>query len=169
MKTTTSLLALILFLSLHPLRAQTTEAPPAGKNPTVITSDKLRVDTEKRIGIFTGNVRVKDSRFDMDSDDMTVYFSQNQKGVEQIVAKGNVVLTQKDEKSGTPGVARGDQAVYTTKPGIGAEIVLTGNPTLTQGQNIISGKVIRFLRDQNRLVVEQGAKLILYESGDPKK
>lgn len=143
-----------------------------GKTPTVITSDKLRIDTQKKIGLFTGNVFVNNEQFTMTSDEMRVFFNDEKNGVDEIVATGNVVLKQvgADES-----VARGEQAVFTTSKddGKGGKItddviVLTGNPTIQQGDNTISGKVIRFFKSQNKMIVEGGSRLILYENQDGK-
>ncbi len=129
-----------------------------GKSPTVITSDKLRIDTAKKIGIFTGDVHVNDSQFSMTSDEMRVFFNENENGIDEVVAKGSVILKQTGEEENT---ARGEQAVYTVNKG---EIVLTGNPSVKQGNNTISGKVIRFFRNQNKMIVEGGTRLLIYDT-----
>lgn len=128
-----------------------------GKVPTIITSEKLRIDTDKKIGIFTGNVFVNDPQFTMTADEMRVFFSQNENGIDEVVAKGSVILTQIGEDANT---AQGEQAVYTVSRG---EIVLTGNPVVKQGNNTISGKVIRFFRNQNKMIVDGGTRLLIYD------
>jgi len=143
-----------------------------GKTPTVITSDKLRIDTQKKIGLFTGNVYVNNEQFTMTSDEMRVFFNDDKNGVDEIVANGNVILKQ---VGGDESVARGEQAVFTTSKddGKGGKvsddvIVLTGNPNIQQGNNTISGKVIRFFKGQNKMIVEGGSRLILYDDKNGK-
>lgn len=160
----------VLLTALLPLSALAEDKPmPAaaeprddefrdGKAPTVITSEKLRIDTARKIGIFTGDVFVNDSQFTMSADEMRVFFNEKENGIDEVVAQGRVVLTQ---TGGEENTARGEQAVYTVSKG---EIVLTGNPSVKQGANTISGKVIRFFRNQNKMIVEGGTRLLIYDT-----
>lgn len=82
-----------------PASAQTTDdtdtdtPPPPGS--TVITSDELHSDQNTHISIFTGNVVVLGTNFKMTCQEMTVYFTKDNK-VDHIVSTGNVVITQPD-------------------------------------------------------------------------
>ena len=154
---------LLLFAFLFPAAfALAQENVPEGKKATVITSDKLRVDTEKKRGIFTGNVTVTDPKFTLKANEMEIFFSKKENGkIEQVVAVGKVELIQLDSGGGIAGgTARGEQAVYVLEKG---EIVLTGNPSITQKDNLLSGKVIRFFRNQNKMIVEGGTKLRIFD------
>ncbi|MDL5045761.1 LptA/OstA family protein [Oscillatoria amoena NRMC-F 0135] len=96
----------VLLTALLPLSALAEDKPmPAaaeprddefrdGKAPTVITSEKLRIDTARKIGIFTGDVFVNDSQFTMSADEMRVFFNEKENGIDEVVAQGRVVLTQ---------------------------------------------------------------------------
>jgi lipopolysaccharide transport protein LptA len=151
------LAATLLTTLLTPLRsgaqaaAQTSETSPAGKAPkssqpaatdakgqpiaTQIYSDEASFDTEKRIGVFTGHVRVFDPRFNIQSDKLTVFIHKEEgEGLEKAIADGNVgvVRDKPDPKGGPPSKAVGlsEKAVYTSSDG---NVVLTGSPRVQQG------------------------------------
>jgi lipopolysaccharide transport protein LptA len=148
------LAATLLTTLLTPLRsgaqaaAQTPETSPAGKASvpaatdakgqpiaTQIYSDEASFDTEKRVGVFTGHVRVFDPRFNIQSDKLTVFIHKEEgEGLEKAIADGNVgvVRDKPDPKGGPPSKAVGlsEKAVYTSSDG---NVVLTGSPRVQQG------------------------------------
>lgn len=102
---------------------------------TQIYADEASFDTEKRIGIFTGHVRVFDPRFNIQSDKLTVYIHKEEgEGLEKAIAEGHVgvVRDKPDPKGGAPSKAVGlaEKAVYTSSDG---NVVLTGSPRVQQG------------------------------------
>jgi len=102
---------------------------------TQIYSDEATFDTEKRVGTFTGHVRVFDPRFNIQSDKLTVFIhKQEGEGLEKAIADGNVgvVRDKPDPKGGPPSKAVGlsEKAVYTSSDG---NVVLTGSPRVQQG------------------------------------
>ncbi len=102
---------------------------------TQIYSDEATFDTEKRIGTFTGHVRVFDPRFNIQSDKLTVYIHKEEgEGLERAIAEGHVgvVRDKPDPKGGKPSKAVGlsEKAVYTSADG---NVVLTGSPRVQQG------------------------------------
>jgi lipopolysaccharide transport protein LptA len=102
---------------------------------TQIYADQASFDTEKRIGVFTGHVRVFDPRFNIQSDKLTVYIHKDEgEGLEQAIAEGHVgvVREKPDPKGGPPSKAVGlsEKAVYTSSDG---NVVLTGSPRVQQG------------------------------------
>jgi lipopolysaccharide transport protein LptA len=109
---------------------------PASNQPitTEIYSDEATFDTEKRIGVFTGHVRVFDPRFNIQSDKLTVYIHKEEgEGLERAIAEGNVgvVRDKPDPKGGPPSKAIGlsEKAVYTSSDG---NVVMTGSPRVQQ-------------------------------------
>jgi len=97
--------------------------------------DILGFDTEKRIGVFTGHVRVFDPRFNIQSDKLTVFIHKEEgEGLEKAIAEGQVgvVRDKPDPKGGPPSKAVGlsEKAVYTSSDG---NVVLTGSPRVQQG------------------------------------
>ncbi len=102
---------------------------------TQIYSDEASFDTEKRIGIFSGHVRVFDPRFNIQSDKLTVYIHKEEgEGMERAIAEGHVgVVRDKPDPKGGPAekaVGLAEKAVYTSSDG---NVVLTGSPRVQQG------------------------------------
>lgn len=102
---------------------------------TQIYSDDASFDTAKRVGAFTGHVRVFDPRFNIQSDKLTVFIHKEEgEGLEKAIAEGHVgvVRAKPDPKGGPPSKAIGlsEKAVYTSSDG---NVVLTGSPRVQQG------------------------------------
>lgn len=110
---------------------------PTGPITTEVYSDEAFFDSAKYIGTFSGRVIVKDPRFNIQADKLTVYLSRGEtKGLEKAVAEGNVgvIREQPGEKGGPPtrAVGRSDTAVYTAADG---NVELRGTPRLQSGVN----------------------------------
>ena len=102
---------------------------------TQIYAEEASFDTEKRVGVFSGHVRVFDPRFNIQSDKLTVYIHKDEgEGLEKAIAEGHVgvVREKPDPKGGPPSKAIGlsEKAVYTSVDG---NVVLTGSPRVQQG------------------------------------
>lgn len=129
-------------------RAAETAGPPKPANPalaatqnngqpitTEIYADEATFNTEKRVGVFNGHVRVFDPRFLIQSDKLTVFIHKEEgEGLEKAIAENHVgvVRERPDPKGGPPSKAIGlsDKAVYTSVDG---NVVLTGTPRVQQG------------------------------------
>jgi lipopolysaccharide transport protein LptA len=120
-----------------------TEKPAAGSATdangqpiaTQIYSDQASFDTAKRVGVFSGHVRVFDPRFNIQSDKLRVFIHKEEgEGLEKAIAEGHVgvVRDKPDPKGGPPSKAIGlsEKAVYTSSDG---NVVLTGSPRVQQG------------------------------------
>lgn len=119
---------------------------------TVITSDKLTFDYQQHFAYFQDNVVVVDPEMKLLADRMTVTFSGSNK-VTEIKAEGRVYIIQEDKQ------ARSDVAIYNVQQGV---IVLTGKPQVTRGKDILTGDKITFWRDQNKMIVEPRARLVIH-------
>jgi lipopolysaccharide transport protein LptA len=102
---------------------------------TQIYSDQASFDTAKRVGVFSGHVRVFDPRFNIQSDKLRVFIHKEEgEGLEKAIAEGHVgvVRDKPDPKGGPPSKAIGlsEKAVYTSSDG---NVVLTGSPRVQQG------------------------------------
>lgn len=102
---------------------------------TQIYADEASFDTEKRLGTFSGHVRVFDPRFNIQSDKLTVYIHKEEgEGLEKAIAEGHVgVVREKPGEKGQPpskAIGLSDKAVYTSSDG---NVVLTGSPRVQQG------------------------------------
>jgi lipopolysaccharide transport protein LptA len=121
-------------------------------NCAVITSARLHFDQKKRTAVFDGHVNVNDAELKINSDYLTVFFT-NDKKVEVIEAEGNVAISRNAIK------AYSRRAAYLVSAG---KATLTGNPFITSDQNSLSGGTIVFWRDSNRILCEPDAHLVLY-------
>jgi lipopolysaccharide transport protein LptA len=119
-------------------KSKSADAKPEGPITTEIYAQEAYFDSSKNIGVFTGNVKVIDPRFNMQSDKLTVYLHRGeQEGLDKAVAEGNVgIVRDRPNPAGGPperAIGRADHVVYTTSDG-NAE--LTGNPKVQQGTNL---------------------------------
>ena len=129
-----------------------TETPPAGA--TVITSDELEMDQVGHTAVFTGNVVVNGNAFNMKCEEMTVYFTNASK-VDNIVAKGNVVIVQ-------PGrITHCGQAQYFHDDD---KFVLTDQPYIIDNQNKIEAPEITIFRTKKSLFTKGRTKTTIIQS-----
>ncbi len=127
--------------------------------PIEIISDRMRSENGGEKIVFSGNVIGPWGELTITSDILEIYNSdKTENQTDEIVAIGNVIIT-KDKKR-----AQGDRAVYLDKL---QKIILTGKPHATawEDKNIIEGKEMIFLLDQDRFVVNQRVRMKLF----PKK
>ena len=144
-------LAATLMLMAQVGRGAEKETAAPASELTVITSDKLTFDYLNHFALFDGNVVVVDPQMTLYADKMTVLFSLSNK-VSEIKAEGKVYIVQQDKQ------ARADVAQYNVDQGV---IVMTGKPQVTRGQDVLTGDRITFWRDQNKMLVEPRARLVI--------
>ncbi len=104
---------------------------------TEITAEQAFFDSGKSIGIFSGHVIVKDPRFNLQADKLTVYLGSGEAhGLDHAVAEGNVGMVREapGQDGGAPvrSVGRADTAVYTAGNG---NVELKGTPRVQSGLN----------------------------------
>ena len=109
----------------------------SGPITTEIYANEAFFDSAKYIGVFSGRVIVKDPRFNLQADKLTVYLSKGDtSGLERAVAEGNVgVIREAPGEQGAPAtrsVGRADMAIYTAQDG---NVELKGTPRLQSGMN----------------------------------
>jgi lipopolysaccharide transport protein LptA len=119
-------------------KTKVADSKPEGPITTEIYAEEAYFDSSKNIGVFTGNVKVIDPRFNMQSDKLTVYLHRGEEqGLDKAIAEGNVgiVRDRPNPEGGPPerAVGRAEHVVYTTSDG-NAE--LTGMPKVQQGSNL---------------------------------
>jgi lipopolysaccharide export system protein LptA len=125
---------------------------PAAEDLTVITSERLTFDYKAHYALFEENVVVVDPEMKIFADRMTVKFDDHNKA-QTITAEGRVNIIQEDKK------ARSETATYEVATG---KIVLRGSPRVTQGKDILTAETITFWRDENKMLCEPKARLIIY-------
>jgi len=104
---------------------------------TEIVADQAFFDSGKSIGIFSGHVIVKDPRFNLQADKLTVYLGKGEvRGLDRAVAEGNVGMVREapgqDGGPPTRSVGRADSAIYTASNG---NVELKGTPRVQSGLN----------------------------------
>jgi lipopolysaccharide export system protein LptA len=118
----------------------------ASTNGMTITFDRLEFDYKDMVAVYDGHVHILDTRYDMICDRLLV-FLEGTNQVKQIMAMGNVVITQPDRR------ATCDRAVYQRAS---EQVEMTGNPVVTQGGNRLVGAKIRIWLNDQRAEVESG-------------
>ena len=124
-----------------------------------ITSDRMRSEEGGKKIVFSGNVVGTWGELTINSDILEIYNTKDTDSqTDEIVAIGNVFITKNKKR------ARGDRAVYLDKL---QKIILTGKPYATawEDKNIIEGKEMIFLLEQDRFVVNNRVRMKLF----PKK
>jgi lipopolysaccharide export system protein LptA len=114
-------------------------------DPIIITSDRLEADRKKNFVIYTGRVIAVQGEMTLKSNTLTAYFTPDMKGFKEIIAEGNVHITQLDR------VATGSKAVFNDQQ---KTITLTGNAMIRQGNSEVSGPRIIFFIEQDRAIAE---------------
>ena len=145
------------------------------KKPIEIQSDKLRSENEGKKFIFTGNVLSTWGDLEIKSDILEVYtnpkpkvdrkkatddVSQAGQDLDKIIAIGNVDIKKGDRR------AKGDRAHYDNKRQI---IIVTGEPNATawEGENIIRGRKMTFVLEEDLFKVEGRVNLVLNPKNPP--
>lgn len=123
---------------------------------TVITSDRLTFDQKQQYALFEDNVVVKDPSLELRADRLTVFFDADNQA-EKIEAVGQVVIEQEE----TTAWAR--KAVYDVVSG---KIFMEGSPRIKRGRDVLEGDTITFWRDDNKMICEPQARLVLFPEGD---
>ncbi len=119
-----------------------------GRPPLEIDAPRTTWDLKARSAVFEGGVTAKRGEFTLTCDTLTVLFAGGGQtdAVDNAVAEGNVTISR-DRRTAT-----GDRAELSGATG---EVVLTGNPTLVEGSNRLTGEVVRLFLDDERLSCEK--------------
>ncbi len=154
MKTKYYILAFCLSLAAAPaVAAETTGAVAAGEDAgTVITSRSLNFEQKKREAVFDGDVLVVDPQIRIKSDRLTVIFTEDNQ-VQKLFAEGRVQIEQEQL------AASGGRADYDVAEG---KVVLSVNPLVRRGRDMLTGETITFWRDSSRILCEPNARLVLH-------
>lgn len=139
--------ALILSFFASAAFAQSTFKPAVsmgqGSGPIRIEADSLEVRDKDKAATFSGNVVVRRNDSTIRAAKMTVFYAGGnsapstagmpsaEQQVKRIEMAGNVVFVQKDQQGS------GDNAVYDKT---NETLTMSGNVTLTQGQNVAKGQ-----------------------------
>lgn len=123
---------------------------------TVITSTRLTFDQNEQYALFEENVVVRDPAMRMRADRLVVRFDENNEA-QEIEAEGRVVIQQEET------IAWAEKATYEMASG---KIFMEGRPRIQRGRDTLEGDTITFWRDDNKMICEPQARLVLFPEKD---
>lgn len=112
--------------------------------PLDIRADRLELDRKAGTARFTGGVEVAQGRLTLRCGALVATYTDGE--VATLVAEGGV------EVRGEDWVARAAEARYDRREG---RLVLTGEPRIERGADVLRGERVSIWPDDERLVVEQ--------------
>jgi lipopolysaccharide export system protein LptA len=132
------------------------------KEPIQITSEKLEFDYKNRRTVFRGDVDVIQGDVHLQSDVLTVDYTQvgDKQELKEVTAEGHVTITQGPKR------ATGNHAVFNQS---NRTVTLTGNAVLEEGSNQVNGDRIVVHPDESRMEVlgeNRRVKVILFPGQD---
>lgn len=129
--------ALLAAFLLAPAPGALAQGGGEGGEPIEIVADRLQVDQDQQLAIFSGNVDAVQGDLSLRADRLRVYYAEgagapgaNAQGIRRIEAEGNVLLTRPGE------TAEGNAGAYDPSAGT---LVLEGDVVLTRGRNVVRG------------------------------
>ncbi|MBS3918922.1 MAG: lipopolysaccharide transport periplasmic protein LptA [Deltaproteobacteria bacterium] len=115
--------------------------------PIDITSDRVETFSKENLIVFKGNVMARQKDMVIYSDSLEALVFEDGKGIEKVVAGGNVKIQQGLR------VANCQKAVFYNRD---QRVILTGDPKVWEGDNLVSGEEIIFDIAKNRIEVKGG-------------
>jgi lipopolysaccharide transport protein LptA len=95
-----TIVVVMMVLLAHPARAEVTEALKGlegfkgKKGPVTITAQRLEAEYEKKLITYIGDVVAKQQDFTLYADRVLLFINDQGKGIDKIVAQGNVRMVQ---------------------------------------------------------------------------
>lgn len=145
-----------------PVAALAAEVPlggawKTGKEPLQVDSKTLEVRGEQGLVVFEGDVVARQGDVTLQADRVEVTVDPDTREIRGVEARGAVRI-QKGEI-----VASGREASYDAGRGV---VVLTGDPKVWRGRDVVAGEKITLYLAENRSVVE-GARAVLFPGAPP--
>jgi len=116
--------------------------------PINITSDRVETYTKDNLITFKGNVTARQRDMVIYADFLEAMVSQDGKTIEKVTAGGNVKIQQGLR------VANCEKAIFYN---LEKKVVLTGEPRVWEGENMVSGEEIVVDLEQDRVEVKGGS------------
>ena len=138
--------ALLLFLLFMAAPAWSADKAATNKALINIEADRMVSLEQKNSVLFSGNVHATQGDVRINSNEMTVYYSQAGKGgggqeVKKLLCVGNVEVTKGDW------LGTGDRMDYLAPE---RKVILSGGAKAWQGKNQVSGETIVYYLDEGR-------------------
>ena len=115
------------------------------KKPVDIVSDTMEGFDKEKYVLFKGSVIAKQEDLFIFADTVEAYMSEDTNEIEKAIAKGNVKIVKQDR------TATCREAIFENAKG---EITLRGDVVVYQGQDKLSGDVIIYYVNEDRVVVQ---------------
>jgi lipopolysaccharide transport protein LptA len=113
--------------------------------PIDIVSDTMEGFDQEKYVVFKGSVVARQEDLYIFSDMVEAHMSEASNEIEKAYAKGNVKLVKKER------TATCNEAIFDNKKG---EIILKGNVIVYSGQDKLTGDVVTYYVNEDRVVVE---------------
>jgi len=130
------------------LRAQETIT----REPILITSERVEYLEKKKIGEFSGNVKVTQGKLTLTCTKLKVIFDERGERMKQILATGSVKMVRDDL------TATSESATFHNEEQM---VVLAGKPQVFWRDNRFSGEKITIYLKEDRLVIDTKVKGII--------
>ena len=132
--------------------------------PITVTADAMEYYNDvPPVVIFTGNALAVRGDVTLSAERMEVTLGEGvdseENSVKKIVAEGDVNFRHVDPETGKERFATGERGEYFADEDT---VVLTGDPRVWEGKNVITGEKMTFHIDENRFVVQGGAGLTIH-------
>jgi lipopolysaccharide export system protein LptA len=116
--------------------------------PIEITSDRVETYSRENLIVFKGNVTARQKDMVIYADSIEAVIIEDGKGIEKVIADGNVRIQQGLR------VANSQKAIFYN---LDKKVVLTGDPKVREGDNVVSGDEIVFDIEKDRVEVKGGS------------
>ena len=115
------------------------------KKPIDIVSDSMEGFDKEKYVVFKGSVVAKQEDLYIFCDEIEAHMNETTNEIEKAYAKGNVKIVQKER------TATSNEATFDNRKG---EITLKGNVIVYSGQDKLTGDVVTYYVNEERVVVE---------------
>lgn len=152
-KTLTGIILLLLAVATMATAAPSTLTGAADSElPIEVDAEKMELRGKENLVIFSGSVVSRRGDVDLSSDELVVFLDEEGKEVQRIEAEGNVRIRKGDI------LISGDKGVLEL---VEETFVITGNPRMWRGRDVVEGELIRLNLVDEKVNVE-GAKIIMF-------
>lgn len=121
------------------------------KGPIIVTSEKLTADNQAHTALFENSVIARTTNLTIYADRMLVFYDKDTGNVTRIDAAGAVKVIRENR------IITSQEATYYAD---GEKVIFTGDPRAVEGENVVTGRKMTYLMDEDRFLVE-GSKVFL--------
>jgi lipopolysaccharide export system protein LptA len=134
-----------MFFLLIPVCAFAKEAVKKTREPIVVTSKMLIIDSVNNTAVFENSVVAETPEMTLYAEKMIVFYNKNTGQVTKVDALGGVTLVEKDS------VVTADEATYYA---LDERVIFKGDLKVVDRENFVSGEEKKYLSDRDRASVD---------------